>query len=100
MASKEPSAKEVEEAQHPVTREDVAEAFPDVLFADGFDGAIMGVIARPGDKAFVVYDSHKCIDILVGQGLEASEAEEHFHFNVSGGWVGPQTPGFLWRPEE
>jgi hypothetical protein len=82
-----------------VKRESLAEAFPDVLFADGFDDAIMGVVARPGDEPFVVYDSQRCVDILIEQGLEPLEAEEHFHFNVSGGWVGPGTPGFLWRPE-
>lgn len=83
-----------------MTREEIAEAYPDVLFADGFDAAIMGVVARPGQEPFVVYDSEKCIDIITEECGDIEQALEHFHFNVSGGWVGPATPGFLWRPEE
>lgn len=80
-------------------RRDIAAAFPEVLFADGFDEAIMGVIARPGQEPFVVYDASKCVQLLINRdGLDEIDAEEHFHFNVSGGWVGPHTPGFLWRP--
>lgn len=81
-----------------MTREEIAEVFPDVLFADGFDEAILGVVERCGQTPFVVYDADKCVDLLVKRdGLDIEAAHEHFSFNVSGAWVGENTPGFLWR---
>ncbi len=70
----------------------------ELLFADGFDDAILGVIERCSQPLVVVYDRNKCIEILVDQGLSGEEAEEHFAFNVSGAWVGDRTPAFLSLP--
>lgn len=81
----------------PSVRDAIAENHPDVLFADGdgFDGAILGVIERVGQPAFVVYDAQKIIECLMRDGLSEEEAWEHFAFNITGAWVGPNTPGFL-----
>lgn len=70
----------------------------DMLFADGFDKAIIGYIQRCGQPAVVVYDRLACIDILVAQGLTEEDSEEFFEFNVVGAWVGDRTPAFLVRP--
>ena len=71
---------------------------PEALFADGFDEAIIGVAERCGQPTLVVYDADKCIDILMGRdGMDPEEAHEHFAFNVTGAWMGENTPLFMWR---
>ena len=82
------------------TREDLVELCGDdeLLFADGFDGAMLGVVQRCGKPAIVVYDREKCIDLLVAQGMTEDEAEEYFSFNTEGAWLGERTPAYLTRP--
>lgn len=79
------------------TREEWCELADDyeLLFADGFDEAIVGVASRISEPAIVVYDVGRVLDILMAQGLSPEEAEEHFHFNVAGSWVGDRTPLFM-----
>lgn len=67
----------------------------EILMADGFDEAFLGVARRAGQTPLAVYDVDKCLDVLVAQGLSPEEAIEHFEFNVVGAWVGPGTPLFL-----
>ena len=84
-------------------RDQVVEAAGDdeeMLFADGFDAAILGYFQRCGQEAVVVYDRDKCICILMSQGLSEEDAEEYFEFNVVGAWVGDRTPAFLVRVTE
>ena len=83
-----------------MTRDDLVLISGDreLLFADGFDEAILGVVERCGHPAVVVYDRDKCIQILVGEGWTETEAQEHFSFNVEGAWVGERTPAFLYKP--
>lgn len=70
--------------------------FPDALFADGLDGAIIGVARRCGQPPLVAYSVTKCLEIFVAQGMTEEEAEEFFEFNVVGAWVGPNTPTFVY----
>lgn len=58
------------------------------LLADGFDDAIIGIT----DGDVVVYSINKCVDILIEQGLTEEEVLGHFHFNISGSYVGEKTP--------
>lgn len=86
-----------------MTRDELAELTGDeeLLFADGFDGAILGVAERCGQPPVVVYDRQKCIDILMERDSASYEdALEHFSFNVIGAWVGERTPMYLSRPGE
>jgi hypothetical protein len=77
-------------------RDSLAEIDPDMMLADGFERAIVGVASRCAMKHVVVYDRAKCIDILVERdGLSYEEAVEHFDFNVAGSYVGERTPLFL-----
>ena len=71
---------------------------PEVLFADGFDDAILGFVERFGAPPVVLYNRDKCIEILMEQGMTFEEAHEHFDYNVVGAWVGDRTPAFatLW----
>jgi len=82
-------------------RDLVVEASGDehMLFADGFDAAIIGYFERCGQPAIVVYDREKCIDSLMAHGMSEEDADEYFEFNVVGGWHGERTPAFLVRVE-
>ncbi len=81
-------------------REQLTELDEDLLLADGFDDAILGVGYRCSQPPVVVYDRQKCIERLVADGMEMSDAEEHFEFNVAGAWVGEKTPLFLVKLED
>ena len=73
-------------------REEIAERNEDALVADGFDEAIIGIGGR---NSVVIYDTNKCIDILIEQGMDICEAVEYFDFNVEGSYVGEFTPIFI-----
>ena len=73
----------------------ISEEYPDLLKADGFDEAIIGVVERIGVQA-ICYDQEKVIDILIERdGMGYEEAVEYFEFNIAGAWVGESTPFFL-----
>lgn len=66
-----------------------------LLFADGFDAAIIGVwdSAEPFQ---VVYDRDKIIEILMKQNKWSYEdANEYAHFNIFNAYVGERTPVYL-----
>lgn len=67
-----------------------------LVFADGFDDAVIGV-ADVGGYAVVVYDQEQVVDKLATGGLSYDEAREFFEFNVCRAYVGPQTPVFVRR---
>jgi hypothetical protein len=67
----------------------------ELLLADGFDDAILGVGQR-FNSYFVVYDVHKVLDTMVTQhGMTEEDAREFFEVNTVGAWVGEGTPCFL-----
>ena len=85
----------------------------DVLLADGFEDAFMGIAEIHSLPPRACYDREKCIKILFDQFIESSkqendrapsddrindiwdEAVEYFEFNVAGAYVGEATPTFL-----
>ena len=71
----------------------ISEEHPDLMTADGFDEAIVGVVERIGLTA-ICYDKNKIIEILM-QDMTEEEAWEYFYFNIQGAWVGEHTPVFL-----
>lgn len=75
-------------------RERLLEAYPDetLKFADGFDDAIIGVHDNFTKKPIVIYSKQKCIKVLMDNGMTYEEAIEYFDFNVSGAYVGEDTP--------
>jgi hypothetical protein len=81
-------------------RERLEEIDEDLLLADGFDDAIIGVGYRCAQPPVIIYDRQKCIEKLVAEGMEMADAEDHFEFNVAGAWVGERTPMFVARLEE
>lgn len=82
-------------------REEITEAAEQgeftVMFADGFDDAIVGLITRFGlESPIVLYDRAKMVQILTARdGMSEDDADEFISFNVEGAWMGPLTPAFL-----
>ena len=62
----------------------------DILKADGFDEAIIGVEDSLGYPR-LIYSVSKCIQILC-RDMNEEEAVEFFDFNVRGSYVGDKTP--------
>ena len=75
----------------------ISEVYPELLKADGFDEAIIGVVQRMGIQA-ICYDQEKVIEILM-RDMSEEEAWEYFDFNIAGAWVGESTPFFLEKME-
>ena len=77
----------------------ISDEYPDLLKADGFDEAILGVVQRIGIEA-ICYDLNKVIEILMTRdGMDEEEAWEYYQFNIAGAWVGESTPVFIERME-
>ena len=67
----------------------------DLLLADGFESALVGVGQRCGQPNLAVYSIPLALGILVDRdGMSLDEAREYLDFNVLGAWVGDRTP--LW----
>ena len=80
-----------------MTREEIAENYPELLFIDPkhFDEAIMGVI-HDFDRTAVCYNEAKVIEILMREdGMEYDDAIEYYQFNILGSWLGEHTPMYL-----
>jgi hypothetical protein len=71
--------------------EEILENYPDdnFLVADGLNEAVIGLDEQ---SMRLVYSVSKCIAILKEDGMTEEEALEHFSYNVSGAYVGEQTP--------
>lgn len=78
-------------------KELILDMYPDheFMFADGFDGAIIGVSERFGSEPIIFYDKNKVIKKLQSQGMTYEEALEYYDFNIVGAYVGEKTPGFI-----
>ena len=72
-------------------REATIQVFDDfeIVTADGFDDAILGMDEPSGR---VIYSTKKCIEILMEEGMTEGDALDHFHYNVSGAYIGELTP--------
>lgn len=65
----------------------------ELLLADGFDEAIVGVTYGYMENQ-IVYDFDKCVEILM-RDMSEEDALEHMSFNVTGAYVGERTPIFV-----
>jgi hypothetical protein len=74
-----------------------AEDGENLLFADGYDEAILGIGVRNGEE-IVVYDAAKIARILSRRdGMTTDEVEEFMEYNIIGAWMGDRTPLYLRR---
>jgi len=78
-----------------MTREMIAEAYPDILLADGLDEAFIGVCRRFGAQPIACYDRWKCIEIFMSWDMTHEDAVEFFEHNQIGASVGPLTPCYI-----
>ena len=73
---------------------------PETLLADGFEDALIGYGTR-FVHGVAVYSTRNCLGILMERdGMTYEEAMEYFTFNVTGAYVGENTPVFLEDLEE
>ena len=77
-----------------MNREELSEEYEGLLFADGFDDAIIGVAERIGMEPVVAYSVGAILQILA-QDMTEDEAVEYFEFNILGAYVGERTPVFI-----
>ena len=81
-----------------MNRKDIEDLYsadaPEMLFADGYDGAIEGVV-WDGERTRVVYRTESILEILMDRGMSYDEASEYFDFNVARTYVGVYTPLYL-----
>ena len=75
-------------------RDCLAEYNEDMLFADGFDDALVGIVESKNLPTIACYNKDKCIEILM-KDMTFEEAEEYFYYNVVGSYFGENTPCFL-----
>ena len=71
------------------------EHYPDseLLKADGFDDAILGVADIKNGEQVLVYSITKSVEILITRDkMNKEDAEEYFYFNVEGAYMGKKTP--------
>tara|TARA_Y100000310_G_scaffold217316_1_gene218391 strand:- start:225 stop:473 length:249 start_codon:yes stop_codon:yes gene_type:complete len=79
-----------------MNRQQIIKHYPDLLFADGFDDAIIGV-SRTFNKISIAYDTIRCLHILMTrEGMSEIDALEHFEYNIVGAYVGDYTPTFVY----
>jgi len=77
-------------------RKKITKQYPELLIADGFDKAIIG-LSTSINKMSVAYDTNKCIKILMSRDkISREEAIEYFEYNVAGAYVGDNTPTFIY----
>ena len=78
-------------------RYELAEHFgDDLLFADNFDNAIIGVSMGISCGTKVVYDAEEMAKTLVvSEGITEQEAWEYLEFNTFNAYVGENTPIFV-----
>ena len=70
------------------------EIHSDLLLADGFEDAFIGVVESYGSAPKACYNYETCIDILM-KDMDEGEAIEFMEFNVTSAYVGEFTPAFI-----
>lgn len=66
-----------------------------LLFADGFDAAIIGV-ADEMEPFRVIYNKDKIVEILMKENKwKFDEANEYAHYNIYDAYVGERTPIYI-----
>lgn len=76
--------------------------FSDCMLADGFEEALIGIVEGASRPTVAVYDFERCIDILMGRGMDEDAATEWMCRETMAAYVGENTPMFLhdWRRKD
>lgn len=65
-----------------------------VVFADGLEEAFIG-IGYQFHTPIALYSKNKAIQCLIDQGMDEEQAYEYFDYNITGSYVGDNTPIFI-----
>lgn len=78
-------------------REKLADAYgEDMLFMDGYDDCIAGVVSRCGNPTIVCYDFDMVIKKLMAEDdMTEEDAMEWYSYNMLGSGMGDMTPCFI-----
>ena len=87
--------KKVGKERREMLEELLSDTCESALTADGFDAAMVGLTTGTIGEPRVVYDYDECVAVLVAEGMTEEDAIEHMNFNVTGSYVGEQTPVFI-----
>ena len=63
----------------------------DLVIIDGFNEAVIGIEEESTKR--LIYSVSKCLEILE-RDMTSLDALEHFHFNISGAYIGENAPIF------
>lgn len=67
-----------------------------ILFADGYDRAIVGLTSDADGNHQVVYSEERCLEALVKDSeMDQDEAIEYFEFNSRSAYVGVNSPIYI-----
>ena len=66
-----------------------------ILFMDDLSDALIGIRIKKDCDIITVYDETLCVEILTSSIGNEEEAWDYFHYNVTGAYVGVNTPGIL-----
>lgn len=76
--------------------EELAEANPDALLADGLEGDLVGYTINTNSPHVAVYDAEKCVEAIVARDkVSRDEALEYLEFNTFCAYVGPNGPLYI-----
>ena len=77
-------------------RDQLSEYNPEMLFAEGFDEALIGVCRSAIGAVVAAYDYGWCVQILMDQnGWEIEEAIGWMEYNVISSYLGENSPVFI-----
>lgn len=76
--------------------EELAEANPDALLAEGLESALVGYTINTNFPHVAVYDAEKCVEAMIAKGcVSRDEAMEYLEFNTFCAYVGPNGPLYI-----
>lgn len=71
-----------------------------IILLTDLDAALVGIGERIGMPPVAVYDSKRCVEILMEHyNMTYEEALDYFDFNICGAYLGEHTPMFIRFPE-
>ena len=77
-------------------RDELAQANPDALYADGLEDALIGYTINTHHAHVAVYSTERCAKVLVERdGMTPEEADEYLEFNTYCAYVGENGPLFV-----
>lgn len=77
--------------------DEIADENPDsqMFRMNGYDDCCVGTVERFGMEPLFCYDVDKVMSKLMKGGMTSGEADEFFHYNQLGAWMGEGTPCFI-----